>query len=141
MNKNLRPFHLAFPITNIKETIKWYTSILECKVGRTDKRWVDFNFYGHQISGHLINKKTILSDTNIVDGKNIPCRHFGIILTKKDWEELSIKLINKKIDFLIKPNTRFKGKRGEQSTFFIKDPSENILEFKSFNNDKMIFNN
>ena len=41
MNKNLRPFHLAFPVINIKETIKWYTTILDCKVGRKDKRWVE----------------------------------------------------------------------------------------------------
>tara|TARA_Y100000590_G_C15423910_1_gene902469 strand:+ start:251 stop:676 length:426 start_codon:yes stop_codon:yes gene_type:complete len=141
MNKNLRPFHLAFPVINIKETIKWYTTILDCKVGRKDKRWVDFNFYGHQISAHLINDKIKLSDTNKVDGENIPSRHFGIILTKKIWQELSVKLTDKNINFLIKPNTRFKGEIGEQSTFFIKDPSGNVLEFKSFNNDKMIFDN
>jgi len=140
MSNNLRPFHLAFPVTNIKKTIKWYTAILECKIGREDKRCVDFNFYGHQISAHLINDAIRLSDTNKVDGKNIPCRHFGIILTKKHWDNLSDKLINKKTNFLIKPNTRFKGEKGEQSTFFIKDPSGNVLEFKSFNNDRMIFN-
>ena len=141
MSKNLRPFHLAFPVTSIKKTIKWYTTVLECKIGREDQKWVDFNFYGHQISAHLINDTKRLSDTNKVDGKNIPSRHFGIILTKKNWDKLSDKLINKKTNFLIKPNTRFKGEKGEQSTFFIKDPSGNVLEFKSFNNDKMIFDN
>ena len=139
MSKNLRPFHLAFPVTNIKKTINWYTTVLECKIGREDKRWVDFNFYGHQISAHLINDTKRLSDTNKVDGKNIPCRHFGIILTKKNWDKLSDKLINKKTNFLIKPNTRFEGEKGEQSMFFIKDPSGNVLEFKSFKNDSMIF--
>ena len=57
MDKNLRPFHLAFPVLNINETIQWYTKILGCKVGRQDKRIctrVDFNFYGHQISAHLL---------------------------------------------------------------------------------------
>lgn len=139
MTEKLRPFHLAFPITNIKKTIKWYTNILGCKIGRIDDRWVDFNFYGHQISAHLVDNKINFQNSNIVDGKNIPCRHFGIILTNRKWNELSSKLINKKIDFLIKPNTRFIGEKGEQSTFFMKDPSGNILEFKSFKNDRMIF--
>ena len=139
MNKDLRPFHLAFPVLNINETIQWYTNILGCKIGRQDKRWVDFNFYGHQISAHLVDNKINFQNSNIVDGENIPCRHFGIILSQTEWNKLSKELILKKINFIIKPNTRFKGKKGEQSTFFIKDPSGNILEFKSFKNDRMIF--
>ena len=141
MNKDLRPFHLAFPVLNINETIQWYTNILGCKIGRQDKRWVDFNFYGHQISAHLVDQEIKFKNINIVDGENIPCRHFGIILSQTEWNKLSKELILKKINFIIKPNRRFKGKKGEQSTFFIKDPSGNVLEFKSFKNDKMIFDN
>ena len=110
-------------------------------MGRQDKKWVDFNFYGHQISGHLIDKNDIAIQTNIVDGENIPARHFGIILKKNEWKDLSEKLISKNIEFIIKPNIRFKDQKGEQSTFFIKDPSGNVLEFKSFKNDDMIFDN
>ena len=137
----LRPFHLAFPIKNINNTIKWYTKILGCTIGRQDSRWVDFDFFGHQISGHLINQEDNLSETNIVDGHNIPVRHFGIILEPNEWELLSKKLNDSKIEFFIKPNTRFQGEKGEQSTFFITDPNDNVLEFKSFKNDSMIFEN
>tara|TARA_Y100000590_G_scaffold129638_1_gene148159 strand:+ start:346 stop:771 length:426 start_codon:yes stop_codon:yes gene_type:complete len=141
MNKSLRPFHLAFPIYDIKKTISWYTDTLGCTIGRQDKRWVDFNFFGHQISGHLIDKKDEEINTNIVDGENIPCRHFGIILNRDDWNDLSQNLISKNIDFIVKPTIRFKDTKGEQATFFIKDPSGNVLEFKSFKNDEMIFDN
>ena len=141
MNKDLRPFHLAFPIYDIEKTISWYTNILGCTIGRQDKRWVDFNFFGHQISGHLIDKNDEKINTNIVDGENIPCRHFGIILDRAEWNDLSQNLILKNIDFIVKPTIRFKDKKGEQATFFIKDPSENVLEFKSFKNDEMIFDN
>ena len=137
----LRPFHLAFPINDIEDTIKWYTKILGCTIGRLDSRWVDFNFFGHQISGHLIDKKDDLSKTNIVDGHNIPVRHFGVILKHNEWKLLSKRLNDSKIEYIIKPNTRFKGEKGEQSTFFIIDPSDNVLEFKSFKNDSMIFEN
>ena len=51
------------------------------------------------------------------------------------------KLIDRKINFFIKPQIRFKDSAGEQSTFFIMDPFNNALEFKAFENDDMIFEN
>ena len=140
MNDNLRPFHLAFPVNNIEETILWYTKNLFCTVGRRDDKWIDFNFFGHQISAHLSyddNK----SFSNSVDEHQVPVRHFGMILTQKQWDKLADNLKDNNIEFIIKPYTRFKGKTGEQSTMFIKDPSGNALEFKAFKNDEMIFEN
>ena len=139
--KSMRPFHLAFPVYDIKKTIDWYVSYLNCSVGRKSKRWVDFNFYGHQISAHLINQKNKKDKINLVDGKKIPSRHFGIILEMNDWKNLVTYLNEKKINYVIKPNIRFKGQTGEQATFFIKDPSNNVLEFKAFQNDNKIFEN
>ena len=141
MSNNLRPFHLAFPVTDIKETIRWYKSILNCTVGRQDTKWVDFNFYGHQLSAHLVDQNDSLISTNTVDSKHIPARHFGVILNIDDWQNLCSNLKKKEIIFLIEPHIRFKHKKGEQSTMFIKDPSGNVLEFKAFKNDSMIFNN
>lgn len=137
----MRPFHLAFPVYDIQKTIDWYVSYLNCSVGRKSKRWVDFNFYGHQISAHLIDKKNKKDKINLVDGKKIPSRHFGIILEMNDWKNLVTYLNEKKINYVIKPNIRFKGQTGEQATFFIKDPSNNVLEFKAFQNDNKIFEN
>ena len=141
MKNKLRPFHLAFPVYNIDETIKWYTKILNCSIGRQSMRWVDFNFFGHQISAHKIEKKKESLETNSVDGHNIPSRHYGIIMNMDDWKVLVVDLQNKKIQFIIEPNIRFKDEKGEQATFFIKDPSNNVLEFKAFKNDQMIFDN
>ncbi len=137
----MRPFHLAFPVYDIKKTIDWYVSYLNCSIGRKSKRWVDFNFYGHQISAHLIDQKNKKDKINLVDGKKIPSRHFGIILEMNDWKNLVTYLNKKKINYVIKPNIRFKGQTGEQATFFIKDPSNNVLEFKAFQNDNKIFEN
>ena len=135
----LRPFHLAFPIYDLNEAKIWYTKYLDCKIGRESSKWIDFNFYGHQISAHLVPKKENNIITNEVDKKNIPVRHFGIILEWEQWQELSLKLIKLNIEFIVKPYLRFKGKIGEQATMFIKDPSDNYIEFKSFKNDNYIF--
>jgi extradiol dioxygenase family protein len=140
MNDNLRPFHLAFPVNDIEETILWYTKNLFCKVGRYDLKWVDFNFFGHQISAHLPSNDN-KSFSNTVDDHKVPVRHFGIILTEEQWDKLADNLKGNNIEFIIKPYTRFKGEAGEQSTMFIKDPSGNALEFKAFKNDEMIFEN
>ena len=134
----IRPFHLAFPIKNIEEAKSWYTDILGCSVGRESERWIDFNFFGHQISAHLSESSDLITH-NKVDDQEVPSRHFGIILTPSNWNILAKRLTDLEVEFIIKPCTRFKGEKGEQSTLFIKDPSENCLEFKSFKNDGMIF--
>ena len=139
MVDKIRPFHLAFPVYNIQEAVDWYTNILGCSVGRQSEKWVDFNFQGHQISAHEIKSRLNKSDTNSVDGHSIPSRHFGLILSMNEWKALTQKLRTNKISFIIEPNIRFKDQKGEQATLFIQDPSGNVLEFKAFGNDNMIF--
>tara|TARA_Y100000817_G_C16686088_1_gene468252 strand:+ start:169 stop:597 length:429 start_codon:yes stop_codon:yes gene_type:complete len=136
--QSLRPFHLAFPVQDLEEAKEWYVNILGCSLGRQSNDWVDFNFFGHQVVAHLANDINITS-TNQVDRHNVPCRHFGIILTPSEWKLLVSSLENKHVDFEINPYTRFKGEPGEQHTLFIKDPSGNFLEFKAFENDDNIF--
>ena len=140
VKQKLFPFHLAFPVLNLKKTERWYTDILGCSVGRKSNDWIDFNLFGHQIVAHLTDSITAES-TNSVDGYNVPIRHFGVILSVEVWHVLVNRLNKLKIDFLIKPHVRFKNLKGEQHTLFIKDPDGNALEFKAFKNEGMIFDN
>ena len=135
----INPFHLAFPVTSITKTINWYVKTLDCTIGRKSDNWVDFNFFGHQISAHKVKSELSSPDTSPVDGHNVPSKHFGIILKMNQWDSLCNKLIDLNIEFIIEPNTRFKGEKREQATFFIQDHSKNVLEFKTFKNDNMIF--
>ena len=132
-------FHLAFPVKDLKATKDFYKKILNCKIGRESESWVDFNLYGHQIVAHLAPEECSYVSSNKVDEDQIPCSHFGVILDWHEWEELYKKLDLLKINFLINPKIRFKNKSGEQGTFFIKDPSGNVLEFKTFKNDADVF--
>ena len=133
------PFHLAFPIKDIEETKKFYKNILGCKIGRESDAWVDFNFFGHQVSAHLKPEELSNAKKNEVDGKSVPVRHFGVVLDWKEWHSLSEKLQKLKIKFIINPYIRFKGEVGEQATMFFLDPSGNALEFKSFKDPKQLF--
>ena len=136
---NLSPFHLAIPVQEITTTRDFYRDVLGCKEGRSSDHWVDFDFFGHQLVIHLNQSKKNIDTENIVDGKNVPVPHFGIVL---DWQMFTQieKRIRNKVEFIIKPYVRFKGERGEQKTMFFKDPFGNALEFKSFKQDSEIFN-
>ena len=135
----MQPFHLAFPVHDLNIAKNFYTNFLNCKIGRYSDEWIDFNLFGHQIVAHLDKNMKINEKNNNVDGKEVPLRHFGIIMKWEDWSVFANELKQKNINFLIEPYTRFKGKPGEQATMFFKDPSGNALEFKSFKNSKMIF--
>ena len=74
-----------------------------------------------------------------VDGKMVPVPHFGVILDWQDFDLLSEKIKESKLEFVIEPYLRFEGKPGEQKTMFFQDPFGNSLEFKSFKSDDEIF--
>ncbi len=74
-----------------------------------------------------------------MDGKNVPVRHWGVILKMEDWERLANRLKAIDTKWIIEPYTRFKGEVGEQATMFFLDPSGNALEFKAFKSDESIF--
>ena len=135
----LRPFHLAIPVRDITGTREFYVDILGCTVGRESKTWIDFNFFGHQLSAHVSPDELEQTGTNSVDGEDVPVRHFGIVLGWNSWHALSAKLTEAGMDFVIKPTLRFKDRIGEQATMFIKDPSGNVIEFKSFRDDAALF--
>ena len=133
------PFHLAFPVLDIEATRAFYGGLLGCTVGREDTRWIDFDFFGHQLSAHLVDMPLAPEPTNQVDGKAVPVRHFGAVLDWNDWQVLAQRLRDAGIVFLIDPHMRFAGQVGEQATLFITDPSGNGLEFKAFKDPQRLF--
>jgi extradiol dioxygenase family protein len=133
------PFHLAFPVRDLDETKTFYGELLGCQMGRSAERWVDFDFFGHQLSAHLRPEALGNEPSNEVDGKQVPVRHFGAILDWEKWHALADKLKAGGISFIIDPYIRFKGQIGEQATMFFLDPSGNALEFKSFKDPSQVF--
>ncbi|MDH5379768.1 MAG: VOC family protein [Cyclobacteriaceae bacterium] len=134
-----RPFHLAFPVRDLGEAKEFYTKLLNCGIGRSSEDWIDFDFYGHQVVAHLAPELLGQDKTNAVDGKNVPVRHFGVVLPWEEWHALADKLKAKGIEFVIEPYIRFAGQVGEQATMFFLDPSGNALEFKSFKDMSQLF--
>ena len=136
---SLRPFHLAIPVSDIQKARTFYGNSLGFEEGRSSEKWIDWNFYGHQLVTHEDRTMQINNVHNAVDGQQVPIPHFGVVLSMNDWNTLAEKL--KRIDtkFLIEPYIRFKGEPGEQATLFFLDPFGNALEFKAFNNLESLF--
>ena len=135
----LSPFHLAIPVDNVELNRKFYRDILGCDEGRSSDKWVDFNFFGHQLVIHYKPRGEEDPHTNPVDGKQVPVPHFGIVLPWETFQEFADHLRSQAIEFIIEPYIRFEGEVGEQATMFFKDPSGNALEFKAFKDMGQLF--
>ena len=133
-------FHLALPVDDLAAAGRFYGEVLACPRGRESSRWIDFEFWGHQLVVHLVDAAALEEGaTNPVDDEMVPASHFGPILTWDQFDQLLGRLRQKEMDFLIEPTTRFAGRRGEQRTLFVSDPAGNHLEFKCFRNPEMLF--
>ena len=132
-------FHLAFPVDDLAAARRFYAGLLGCREGRSSERWVDFDFYGHQIVAHLVDGNEDTAFANPVDGKMIPVRHFGLIVPFDEWERLATHLRDAGVEFIVDPYIRFNGAPGEQGPFFVRDPAGNAVEFKAFRDEAQIF--
>ena len=131
-------FHLAYHVTDLDAARAFYVDLLGSKEGRSTETWVDFDFFGHQISLHL-GEPFPVANTGKVGEHMVPMPHLGVILPKPDWDALANKLKGAGVEFVIKPTTRFAGEPGEQSTMFFYDPSGNPIEVKGFADFEGIF--
>ncbi|MFD2512297.1 VOC family protein [Pontibacter locisalis] len=135
----MNAFHYAFKVKDIESTRKFYVEILGCKEGRSTEHWIDFDFFGNQLSAHVSANIPELDYCGQVDGISVPVPHFGCILKKEEFSSLQERLTAHDIKFVVKPYTRYEGKPGEQQTMFFLDPSGNPLEFKAFRNEEEVF--
>ena len=80
-------FHLAFHVTDLKQARQFYGGVLGCTEGRSTDTWVDFDFFGHQLSLHL-GQPFATSLTGMVGDKQVPMPHFGLVLALPDWQAM-----------------------------------------------------
>ena len=131
-------FHLAYHVRDLDEARRFYAGTLGCREGRSTATWVDFDFFGHQISLHL-GEPFATTDTGQVGEHRVPMPHLGVILGLADWQVLARRLRDAGTAFVIEPTQRFAGEPGEQWTMFFRDPSGNPIEIKGFASPAGIF--
>ena len=131
MNTPRSLFHFAFNVTDLDTARRFYGGVLGCTEGRSTDTWVDFDFFGHQISLHL-GQPFPTANTGHVGDKLVPMPHFGLILEQATWQALADRLSAAGTDFVLPPQLRFAGQPGEQWTMFFRDPFGNPIEVKGF---------
>ena len=125
-------FHLAFPTHDLEAAKRFYVEGLGCTLGRESSRAVTFGLAGHQLVAHLVHGPE--------SQQGIYPRHFGLVfLSKPAWQELADRARAKGLPFFQQPRVRFPGTRIEHHTYFLQDPSHNLLEFKYYTHESAIF--
>lgn len=125
------PFHFAFHVSDLDAAREFYSGVLGATEGRSTDTWVDFDFFGHQLSLHL-GTPFANAPTGKVGAHMVPMPHFGVVLPLEVWTELAGRLEARQTDFIIAPSVRFKGQPGEQWTMFFRDPAGNPIEVKGY---------
>lgn len=126
-------FHLAFPIHDLQLAKAFYVDKLGCQLGRESEQALILNFSSHQIVAHKI-------DFLPEEQTGIYPRHFGLVfLNKEEFRAFIQRLEANELCFETPVKTRFADTRLEHQSFFLKDPSNNLLEFKYYRYESAIF--
>jgi extradiol dioxygenase family protein len=126
-------FHLAVPCDDLDAAEAFYVDTLGFDRGRRHDEHVIFDFFGHQLVSHL-------SPEDTPDEPEMYPRHLGIVFEKEDnYEKMLNRVEDADVDFFEEPFRRLEGKSGEHRSFFIADPSNNLIEFKYYDNSGDIY--
>ena len=127
-------FHLAFPIHDVAAAKRFL-----CRGA-----WL---YVGSRVEPRR-HVRTCRASTRGPSDDRTPCRrnkafipdHFGLTFLSKDsWQRFLEQAQAKLLPFYQQPRVRFPGTRIEHHTFFLEDPSGNLLEFKHYTHESAIF--
>lgn len=126
-------FHLAIPTHDLDAAQEFYVTGLGCKLARRYDDRITLDFFGDQVVCHL-------SDNIDTDPPQLYPRHFGVTFRNRgDFDRLVTLAEKRGLEFFVKPNSRFEGSAEEHVTVVLKDPSNNLLEFKHYHDPRMMY--
>jgi len=125
-------FHLAIPARDLDEMQEFYVKMLGCKLARRYADRITVDFFGDQLVCHL-------SDRIEEDPQMYP-RHFGITFRHREDFDAMVRLARLRgAPFFSAPSQRFEGMVEEHATFVLRDPSNNLIEFKHYFDPRMMY--
>lgn len=134
----MNAFHLSLPCHNVKATGDFYVNKLGGTLGRSKDKWVDINLHGNQITFTQSGTFNFISQHYRFDKTVLPSFHFGILLGHQSWEQLLERLSQQGL-VVIPATTFLKHKKGQHDSFFVKDPNDFHVEFKTFKEPQEVF--
>ncbi|WP_433287526.1 VOC family protein [Pseudonocardia sp. CA-142604] len=125
-------FHLAIPAADLDAAQDFYVAGLGCKLARRYADRITLDFFGDQVVCHL-------SDC-VDEAPELYPRHFGVTFRRReDWERLLRLARARGLSFFAEPFHRFAGRAEEHESFVLADPSNNLLEFKYYDDPRMMY--
>ncbi|MGH2514640.1 MAG: VOC family protein [Ktedonobacterales bacterium] len=132
MRDSANVFHLAIPCENLDAAFDFYVTKLGCKLARRYDDRITLDFFGDQLVCHLSDKIDRYPQT-------YP-RHFGVTFRDRaEFDALLHLARERKIPFFQEPGMRFEGLVEQHYTFLLRDPSNNLLEFKHYLDPHMMY--
>jgi uncharacterized protein len=126
-------FHLAIPVHDLDDAQHFYVAQLGCKLARRYHDRITVDFFGDQVVCHLTEGEPATPES-------LYPRHFGVTFREPtDFEALHACAVTRKIPFYQEVSTRFEGMVEEHRTFILRDPSGNLLEFKHYQDPRMMY--
>ena len=117
---------------DLDEAIEYYVEGLDCGLVRRYPERATLNFFGDQLVVHR-NPGKVESSPEVYP------RHFGIIFHDRARYARVLELARSRgLPFLEEPLIRCEGAVEENETFYLLDPSNNVLEFKAYRNPDVV---
>ena len=135
MRESRDVFHLAIPVYDLNEAEAFYGGELGCKLARRYADRITVDFFGDQLVCHLSE------DTGPRASElSLYPRHFGVTFHEgRDFDALYHLCVQRKIEFFADVSTRFEGLVEVHRTFVLRDPSDNLVEFKHYADPRMMY--
>jgi extradiol dioxygenase family protein len=125
-------FHLAIPTHDLDAAHHFYVEGLGCKLARRYADRITLDFFGDQVVCHLSeawDREPVLYP-----------RHFGVTFRERDdWERLLALVRQRDLCVFAEPARRFADLVERHSTVVLADPSNNLLEFKHYDDPRMMY--
>jgi hypothetical protein len=126
-------FHLAIPCADLEAAREFYVDKLGCRLARSYDDRITLDFFGDQVVCHLAPDK-------IDRQPEIYPRHFGVTFSNKaEFERILALAQDQGLTFFSDPFVRFEGEHEQHTAFILRDPSNNLIEFKHYDDSRMIY--
>jgi hypothetical protein len=128
-------FHLAIPVYDLDASQAFYVGALGCKLARRYADRITIDFFGDQLVCHLVDPPPD-APTELT----LYPRHFGVTFREgRDFDSLHELCVQRKIELFADVSIRFEGLVEAHRTFVLRDPSDNLIEFKHYDDARMMY--
>ena len=134
MRESQNVFHLAVPVRDLDEAVDFYVGKLGCHLARRYDDRITLDFFGDQVVCHLSGPEHIDPSPRLYP------RHFGVTFrSREDFDRVLFLATQRDVEFFATVGPRFKDAVEEHLTFVLRDPSNNLIEFKHYRDPRMMY--